>query len=191
MVWFNFCFNDGLWLCWMWLWLLLFVLPCFLSPTQLSSNMSGNHPIQALFHSFDHVSNFVQHHLSDLVGLQVQSSGPSGRGSLFSIASSIKAPHAKTTSFVHPSDNILKVSIINYYCNLKFLNFYHGYRVVSASVVSLLVLCASELKSIVAYVPLEFDFLLLIKCILSFMLCLAVIKLTFFFSYYFHMVIMG
>ncbi|XP_057426859.1 FAD-linked sulfhydryl oxidase ERV1-like isoform X2 [Lotus japonicus] len=75
---------------------------------KISGNMSENHPLQALFHSIEHVSNFVQHHLSNLVGLQVQSSGPSGRGSLFSISSSIEAPLAKTTSSVQPGDNILQ-----------------------------------------------------------------------------------
>jgi FAD-linked sulfhydryl oxidase len=70
--------------------------------------MSEN-PVQALFHNFEQVANFVQHHISNFIG-NLQSSGPSGRGS---VNASIEVPFAKTTSSVQPIDPVLKVSIIN------------------------------------------------------------------------------
>lgn len=71
--------------------------------------MSGN-PLQALFHNFEQVSNFVQHHVSNFTGLHLQSSGSpgSGSGSLLSASSSTKAPLAKTTSSVQLSDTAVK-----------------------------------------------------------------------------------
>jgi FAD-linked sulfhydryl oxidase len=68
--------------------------------------MSEN-PVQALFHNFEQVANFVQHHVSNFIG---NPPGPSGRGS---VKASIKVPFANTTSFVQPIDTVLKVSIIN------------------------------------------------------------------------------
>ncbi|KAK7260914.1 hypothetical protein RIF29_27213 [Crotalaria pallida] len=70
-------------------------------------NMSEN-PLQALLHNFEQVSNFVQHHLSNFIGLHLQPSGPSGRGTLFSISSSTKAPLTKTSFSLHPGDTALK-----------------------------------------------------------------------------------
>jgi len=70
--------------------------------------MSEN-PVQALFHNFEQVTNFVQDHVSNFIG-HIQSSGPSGRGS---INASIEVPFLKTTSSVQPRDPVLKVSIIN------------------------------------------------------------------------------
>lgn len=84
--------------------------------------MSEN-PLQALFHNFEQVSNFVQHHLSNFIGLRLQSSGPSGRGPLFSVSSSSKAPLAKTNNSVQLGDTALEVSIISA-GNLKFQRFY-------------------------------------------------------------------
>ncbi|XP_061350320.1 FAD-linked sulfhydryl oxidase ERV1 [Gastrolobium bilobum] len=66
--------------------------------------MSEN-PVQALFHSFENVSNFVQHHLSNFIGLHLHSSG---RGSLFSISSSINTPIAKTAPPVQSGDTPFK-----------------------------------------------------------------------------------
>ncbi|KAK2407599.1 FAD-linked sulfhydryl oxidase ERV1 [Trifolium repens] len=65
--------------------------------------MSEN-PVQALFHNFEQVANFVQQHVSNFIG-NLQSSGPSGRGS---INASIKVPFAKTTSSVQPIDPVIK-----------------------------------------------------------------------------------
>ncbi|KAK2354327.1 FAD-linked sulfhydryl oxidase ERV1 [Trifolium repens] len=65
--------------------------------------MSEN-PVQALFHNFEQVANFVQHHVSNFIG-NLQSSGPSGRGS---VNASIEVPFAKTTSSVQPIDPVLK-----------------------------------------------------------------------------------
>ncbi|XP_057718200.1 FAD-linked sulfhydryl oxidase ERV1 [Arachis stenosperma] len=73
--------------------------------------MSEN-PLQALFHNFEHVSNFVQRHLSNLIGLHPhpQSSGPSPfvRPPLFSISSSSKIPLAKTSNPVQLRDSALE-----------------------------------------------------------------------------------
>ncbi|XP_004511174.1 FAD-linked sulfhydryl oxidase ERV1-like [Cicer arietinum] len=65
--------------------------------------MSEN-PVQVLFHNFEQVANFVQHHVSNFIG-HLNSSGPFGRGSL---NVSIKAPFVETTSSVQPRDPILK-----------------------------------------------------------------------------------
>ncbi|MED6110154.1 hypothetical protein PIB30_040308 [Stylosanthes scabra] len=63
-------------------------------------NMSEN-PLQALFHNVEHVSNFVQRHLSNLLRLNLHphSSGPSPsvRVPLFSISSSTKTPLPKSS----------------------------------------------------------------------------------------------
>ncbi|KAF1858651.1 hypothetical protein Lal_00044684 [Lupinus albus] len=71
------------------------------------SNMSEN-LLQALFHNFDQVSNFVQHHLSNFTGFHLQPSGPSARGPIFSISSSSKAQPLAKITFVNPGDNVLK-----------------------------------------------------------------------------------
>ncbi|KAL1353271.1 hypothetical protein AAHE18_06G226700 [Arachis hypogaea] len=76
--------------------------------------MSEN-PLQALFHNFEHVSNFVQRHLSNLIGLHPhpQSSGPSPfvRPPLFSISSSSKNPLAKTSNPVQLRDSALEAKL--------------------------------------------------------------------------------
>ncbi|XP_027355616.1 FAD-linked sulfhydryl oxidase ERV1 [Abrus precatorius] len=69
--------------------------------------MSEN-PLQALFRNLEQVSNFVQHHLCNLSGLHLQSSGPPDRGSMFSVSSSTKVPLVKTTSSVQPGDTAIK-----------------------------------------------------------------------------------
>lgn len=66
--------------------------------------MSEN-PVQALFHNFGQVTNFVQHHVSNFIG-HLQLSGPSGKAS-------VEVPFLKTTTSVQPRDPVLKVSIIN------------------------------------------------------------------------------
>lgn len=65
--------------------------------------MSEN-PVQALFHHFEQVTNFVQHHVSNFIS-HIQLSEPSGNAS-------IEVPFLKATS-VQPRDPVLKVSIIN------------------------------------------------------------------------------
>ncbi|KAK7294715.1 hypothetical protein RJT34_17608 [Clitoria ternatea] len=71
-------------------------------------NMSEN-PLEALFHSIEKVSIFVQKRLTNFMGLHLQSSGFTGRGSLFSISSSPKAPLAKATS-VKSADSTVKAA---------------------------------------------------------------------------------
>jgi len=66
--------------------------------------MSEN-PVQALFHNFEQVTNFVQHHVSNFIG-HLQLPGPSGNAS-------VEVPFLKTKSSVQPRDPVLKVSIIN------------------------------------------------------------------------------
>ncbi|CAL5196495.1 unnamed protein product [Lathyrus oleraceus] len=66
--------------------------------------MSEN-PVQSLFHNFEKVANFVQHHVSNFIGHHIQSSGTSGRGS---VNASIKAPFVKTTSSVQLHDPVVK-----------------------------------------------------------------------------------
>ncbi|XP_004498850.1 FAD-linked sulfhydryl oxidase ERV1-like [Cicer arietinum] len=60
--------------------------------------MSEN-PVEGLFHNFEQVANFVQHHVSNLIG-HLNSSGPFGV--------SIKAPFVETTSSLQPRHPILK-----------------------------------------------------------------------------------
>ncbi|RZB65994.1 FAD-linked sulfhydryl oxidase ERV1 isoform B [Glycine soja] len=64
-------------------------------------------PLQALFHNIEQVSSFVQHHLSNFIGIHFQPSGPHS-GSLLSISSSTKAPLAKTASSVQLGDTAVK-----------------------------------------------------------------------------------
>ncbi|CAK8561239.1 unnamed protein product [Lathyrus sativus] len=66
--------------------------------------MSEN-PVQSLFHNFEKVANFVQHHVSNFIGDHIQSSGTSGRGS---VNASIKVPFVKTTSSVQQHDPVVK-----------------------------------------------------------------------------------
>ncbi|CAL5194497.1 unnamed protein product [Lathyrus oleraceus] len=66
--------------------------------------MSEN-SVQSLFHNFEKVANFVQHHVSNFIGHHIQSSGTSGIGSF---NASIKAPFVKTTSSVQPRDPVVK-----------------------------------------------------------------------------------
>ena len=66
--------------------------------------MSEN-SVQSLFHNFEKVANFVQHHVSNFIGHHIQSSGTSGIGS---VNASIKAPFVKTTSSVQPRDPVVK-----------------------------------------------------------------------------------
>lgn len=60
--------------------------------------MSEN-PVQALFHHFEQVTNFVQHHVSNFI-IHIQLSGPSGNAS-------VEVPFLKATS-VQPRDPVLK-----------------------------------------------------------------------------------
>lgn len=92
------------------------------SYSHISGNMPEN-PLQALFHNIEQVSSFVQHHLSNFIGIHFQPSGPHS-GSLLSISSSTKAPLAKTASSVQLGDTAVKVFILSILCNLNCQNFY-------------------------------------------------------------------
>ncbi|KAG4971093.1 hypothetical protein JHK85_037514 [Glycine max] len=61
-------------------------------------------PLQTLFHNIEQVSSFVQHHLSNFIGLHHHpSSGP-----LLSISSSTKGPLSKTATSVQLADTAVK-----------------------------------------------------------------------------------
>ena len=62
--------------------------------TATVTNMSEN-SVQSLFHNFEKVANFVQHHVSNFIGHHIQSSGTSGIGS---VNASIKAPSANCSA---------------------------------------------------------------------------------------------
>ncbi|KAL2327577.1 hypothetical protein Fmac_021004 [Flemingia macrophylla] len=81
-----------------------------LSHAHISGNLSGN-PLLVLFHNIEQVSNFVQHHLSNFIALNLQSSGLPSSDPLFSISSSrtsTKVPIGKTKSSVQPGDTSVK-----------------------------------------------------------------------------------